>query len=122
MSQHPLGRNPMHRAASRCRAAFTLVELLIVITILLLLSSLVFSVFSIRNSDKRRTAALVAQSAFLGAKDRAIHAKELRGVRLIRDTTDPNLVTGFAYLRSLGNLTYPTGSVRLERLDQVTPN
>src|SRR5262245_17427676 len=103
------------------RQGFTLVELLIVITILLLLSSLVFAVFKGRDSDKARTAARVGQSAFLGAKDRALHAKDLRGVRLIRDTTDPTLVTGFTYVQQLQPLVYPNGSIQLERMDVVNP-
>jgi prepilin-type N-terminal cleavage/methylation domain-containing protein len=81
---------------------FTLVELLVVIAILLLLSTAVFAVFHAgRSSDRTRSAARVTQSAFLGGKDRALHAHELRGVRLIRDLTDPTLVTGFAYLAPL---------------------
>jgi hypothetical protein len=64
-----------------------------------------------------RSAARIAQSAFLGAKDRALHAKDLRGVRLTRDLTDNTLVNGFVYLQPLPMLTYATGSVQLERLD-----
>jgi prepilin-type N-terminal cleavage/methylation domain-containing protein len=74
----------MHRR----RSGFTLIELLVVMTILLVLSVLVWAVFKPSNTDKMRSAARIAQSAFLGAKDRALHAKELRGVRLIRDPTD----------------------------------
>jgi prepilin-type N-terminal cleavage/methylation domain-containing protein len=83
------------------RSGFTLVELLVVITILLILSSVAWAVFKTSNADKMRSAARVAQSAFLGAKDRALHAKELRGVRLTRDLTDPTLVNGFVYLQPL---------------------
>src|SRR4029077_16315683 len=91
------------------RSGFTLTELLVVITIILILSTLVFAVFNAgRSSDRMRSAARVAQSAFLGAKDRALHAKDLRGVRLTRDvnsvdpvTGDLNLVNGFVYLQPL---------------------
>jgi prepilin-type N-terminal cleavage/methylation domain-containing protein len=87
---------------ARRRSGFTLVELLVVVTILLILSTLVFAVFNTgRSSDRLRSAARIAQSAFLGAKDRALHAKDLRGVRLTRDTTDPTLVTGFVYLQPI---------------------
>jgi prepilin-type N-terminal cleavage/methylation domain-containing protein len=95
---------------SHRRAAFTLVEMLVVITILLILSTLVFAVFNTgRSSDRMRSAARIAQSALLGAKDRALHAKDLRGVRLTRDTTDQTLVNGFVYLQpitiqSVGNI------------------
>ena len=88
-----------HRRAGR---AFTLVELLVVIGILIVLSSLVLAVFNTgRSSDKMRSAARIAQSAFLGAKDRALHAKDLRGVRLTRDLTNINLVNGFVYIQPL---------------------
>lgn len=83
------------------RSGFTLVELLVVITILLILSSLVWATFSMRSSDKMRSAARIAQSAFLGAKDRALHAKDIRGIRFIRDAIDPMLITGFAYTQPL---------------------
>jgi prepilin-type N-terminal cleavage/methylation domain-containing protein len=82
--------------------AFTLVELLVVITILLLLSSLALAVFHTgRSSDRMRSASRVVQSAFLGARDRAQLAKDQRGVRLVRDTTDPTLATGFVYVQPL---------------------
>src|SRR5262245_47862319 len=99
-----------HSAFRIRRAAFTLVELLVVIAILLALSTAVFAVFHVgASSDRTRSGARIAQSAFLAAKDRALHARELRGVRLIRDLTDPTLVTGFVYLaplpaESAGNL------------------
>ena len=103
----------------RRRSGFTLVELLVVVTILLILSTLAFAVFnSGRSSDRMRSAARTAQSAFLGGKDRALHAKDLRGVRLTRDSSNPNLVNGFVYLQSLGTLSYPQGSIQLERLAQ----
>jgi prepilin-type N-terminal cleavage/methylation domain-containing protein len=86
----------------RRRSGFTLTELLVVIAILLLLSTLAFAVFNTgRSSDRMRSGARTAQSAFLGAKDRALHAKDLRGVRLTRDQTNPDLVNGFVYLQPL---------------------
>src|SRR5262245_14499143 len=100
------------------RSGFTLVEMLVVIAIILILAGLVFAVFNTgRSSDRLRSAARIAQSAFLGAKDRALHAKDLRGVRLTRDLTDATLVNGFVYLQPLPPLIYPTGSIELERLD-----
>lgn len=83
------------------RSGFTLVELLVVITILLILSSLVWATFSMRSSDKMRSAARIAQSAFLGAKDRALHAKDIRGIRFIHDTTNPEFITGFIYTQPM---------------------
>jgi prepilin-type N-terminal cleavage/methylation domain-containing protein len=101
------------------RAGFTLTELLIVIGILLLLSTLSLAVYNTgKSSDRLRSAARIGQSAFLGAKDRAMHAKDFRGIRLTRDQNGPTfsatnaypaLVNGFIYiqplaLQSLGNL------------------
>ncbi len=107
----------------RRRSGFTLTELLVVIAILLLLSTLAFAVFGTgKSSDKMRSGARTAQSAFLGAKDRALHAKDLRGVRLARDQTNFNLVNGFVYIQSLGVLTYPQGSFQMERLDVNPPD
>jgi prepilin-type N-terminal cleavage/methylation domain-containing protein len=100
------------------RSGFTLVEMLVVIAIILVLAGLVFAVFNTgRSSDRLRSAARIAQSAFLGAKDRALHAKDLRGIRLTRDLTDTTLINGFAYLQPLPPLTYPVNSIQLERLD-----
>jgi prepilin-type N-terminal cleavage/methylation domain-containing protein len=109
----------------RARRGFTLTELLIVVGILLLLATISLAVFQTgRSSDRMRSAARVAQSAFLGAKDRAMHAKTLRGIRLTRDTAGPTfanglpcLVTGFVYLQPIDHDSYPAGSIQLERFD-----
>jgi len=107
----------------RRRSGFTLTELLVVIAILLVLSTLAFAVFGTgKSSDKMRSGARTGQSAFLGAKDRAMHAKDLRGVRLTHDQTNFNLVNGFVYVQSLGVLPYPQGSFQLERLDLNPPD
>jgi hypothetical protein len=83
------------------------VELLIVVAILLLLSTLALAVYNSNNSsDRMRSAARVAQSALLGAKDRALFARQPRGVRLVRDQSDPSLATGFVYLTRLDNRQY----------------
>jgi prepilin-type N-terminal cleavage/methylation domain-containing protein len=93
------------------RAAFTLTELLIVIGILLLLASMSLAVYNINgNSDRTRSAARITQAAFLGAKDRAVHAKEIRGLRLVRDLTDPSLVTSFTYLTPVASPQYGRGA------------
>jgi prepilin-type N-terminal cleavage/methylation domain-containing protein len=104
------------------RNGFTMVELLVVIAILAVIAVLTLMVFRAgAGSEKMRSAARVVQSAFLGAKDRALHARDLRGVRLIRDPSNPVLVPGFVYLQPLPMLTYPAGSFRLDRLD-VNPH
>lgn len=88
------------------RHAFTLVELLVVITILLVLTTLVITAFRPNPEAKMRDAARSAQSAFLGARDRALHAGDRRGIRLIYDPNDVNVCTGFVYLKPLDKLTF----------------
>ncbi len=99
-------RNSSHSAIRNPHSAFTLVELLVVISILVTLASLAVALFkSNAGSDRMRSGARIGQSVFEGAKSRATHAKEARGVRLIRDLTDPTLVTGFAYLAPVASQT-----------------
>ena len=116
------------------RSGFTLTELLIVIGILLILSTMSLAVYNTgRSSDRMRSGARTAQSALLGAKDRAMHAKNFRGVRLFRDENAlvagpfftpggisngiPCLISGFIYLQPVDMQTYPAGSIQLERPD-----
>jgi prepilin-type N-terminal cleavage/methylation domain-containing protein len=90
------------------RRAFTLVELLVVIAILLVLTAFVVLVFNANSGgDKVRSAGRIGQSAMLGARDRALHARQRRGIRLIRDPNDSSLATGFVYLQPIEpNLRY----------------
>jgi prepilin-type N-terminal cleavage/methylation domain-containing protein len=86
------------------REGFTLVELLVVMGILVLLASVTLMAFnSNRGGDRIRSAARSAQSAFLSARDRAMQAKDLRGIRLIVNTTD-KICTGFQIIRPLPTL------------------
>lgn len=76
---------------ARIRQGFTLVELLIVVAILLILTTLTVVLYnSAGDSDKIRSSARQLQSALLGARDRAIRAKAPRGLRLIVDTIPAN--------------------------------
>ena len=98
---------PFSRGDTTRRGAFTLTELLVVIGILLLLSSMALALYTNNGtSDRTRSAARISQSAFLGAKDRAMHAKQSRGIRLIRDQNDPTVVTGFVYLAPITSPQY----------------
>lgn len=98
------------------RRGFTLIELLIVLSILIILFTLVVAVYQAnQGTDRMRAAARQLQSAILGARDRAIHAKAPRGLRLIADATDPSIVTSVVYLGQVPNWT--EGKVQLGRPD-----
>ncbi|HBH54029.1 MAG TPA: hypothetical protein DDY91_19255 [Planctomycetaceae bacterium] len=95
------------RLSSNARAAFTLTELLVVISILVLLTSIVVvAMGNTRGSDRVRSAARAGQSSILGARDRATQAKEQRGIRFIRDPNDPTLIVGFQHVRPLPLMKY----------------
>ena len=103
------------------RRGFTMIELMVVIGVMLILASMTYAMLATgKNTGKIREAARIGQSAFLGAKDRATHAKDLRGVRFIRDQTDNTLVTALVYLQPLPLQIYVAGSVQLERIDLTT--
>lgn len=114
-------RDPRSSIFDPRASAFTLIEILVVVTILLVLTALVVTVFNINaGADKLRSSARTAQSAILGARDRALHAGERRGMRLIRDPQDPTLVVGFAYLQPLPIQSFGqpgTASVAVARTD-----
>lgn len=100
----------------RSRRGFTMVELLVVVGILLLIGVMVLAVFRADNgSNKLRDSVRIGQSAFLGARDRALHAKEQRGLRLIRDPQDARLITSFNYVQPVEAQSIP--SLQLERPD-----
>lgn len=68
------------------RSGFTLIELLVVVGILLLVSlTTVMLINSTLDSDRTRSAARQFQSVLAGARDRALHARAVRGVRLYRE-------------------------------------
>lgn len=95
------------------RRGFTLVELLIVLAILIILFTMVIAVYqSNHGTDRMRAAARQLQSAILGARDRAIHAKAPRGLRLIMDSADPTTVTSFVYITQLPNFIGGTCEIR----------
>jgi prepilin-type N-terminal cleavage/methylation domain-containing protein len=107
----------------RRRSGFTMVELLVVITILAIVATMVLMVFRTgAGSDRMRSGARIVQSAFLGAKDRALHAKDLRGVRMTRDLNNANLVTGFVYLQPLALQSAQNITVARAGLQNNPPN
>lgn len=110
------------------RAGFTLVELLVVISILAILA--VMTVTSINfalSTDLTRGASRQVQSYLAGARDRAIYAKEPRGVRFLlapnpnNETHPPNptAVTAMVYIAPSPD--WNQGVIRLERIDASNP-
>ncbi|QDV20933.1 hypothetical protein Pan153_56130 [Gimesia panareensis] len=98
------------------RAGFTLVELLVVISILAIL--VVMTITSINfalSSDLTRSASRQVQSYLAGARDRAIYAKEPRGVRFFLDPNNPSAVTSMVYIAPSPD--WQQGVIRMERID-----
>ena len=101
---------------NRNRGGFTLIELMVVITIMLILFAMtVYGINFTRDADKVRGAAAQVQSFMSGARDRAIYAKESRGVRFFVDPGNPRSVSAMAYIQPGQKWSY--GTVDLERLD-----
>lgn len=101
---------------TRRRAGFTLIELLVVISILAIL--VVMTITSINfalSSDLTRSASRQVQSYLAGARDRAIYAKEPRGVRFFLDPNNPSAVTSMVYIAPSPDWTQ--GIIRMERID-----
>ncbi|MDX1967327.1 MAG: prepilin-type N-terminal cleavage/methylation domain-containing protein [Planctomycetaceae bacterium] len=110
---HPPTAHRLHWRAAR---GFTLIELLVVVLITLVLTAITVSVINISiNGDKVRSGARQIQSYLEGARDRAIFAKEPRGVRFLLDPTDPRTVSSLVYIAPTDPWT--EGTVLLERPD-----
>ena len=95
---------------------FTLVELLIVIAIIsLLLTMTVLAVNFALDSDRVRAGASQVQSFLSGARDRAIYARDLRGVRFYVDPVNTRAVSAMAYIQP--GQRWSIGNVNLQRRD-----
>ena len=78
---------------------FTLLELLIAVSIMLILLAITATAIRVNNdADRVRGGGRTLQSYLLGAKDRAIYAKAPRGVRLLRDPNNQRTVSSFVYI------------------------
>jgi len=109
-------RNNLFAQRASKRAGFTLVELLVVISIMAIL--VVMTVTSINfalSSDLTRSASRQVQSYLAGARDRAIYAKSPRGVRFMVDPNNPTAVTSMVYIAPSPD--WIQGVIRLERID-----
>ena len=95
---------------------FTLVELLVVVALMLILITItVVSIDYGFNSERVRSGARQLQSALEGARDRAIFAKEPRGLRLLVDSSEPRMVRSLIYIGAEKN--WSEGQIQLERMD-----
>lgn len=109
----------LRRPLTAVRQAFTLVELLVVLVVMLLLVAMTASAVNVSYSrDRVRGAARQIQSYLLGARDLAIYAREARGVRFLADPTNPRQISSMV-------LVQPTppwaGQVSIVRRDETSP-
>jgi prepilin-type N-terminal cleavage/methylation domain-containing protein len=94
------------------RRAFTLVEMLIVIAIILILSVITVTAVTVAfSTDRVSASSRQVQSYLEGARDRAIFAKKVRGVRFLRNPDDPNIVDSMIYL---GDFQTTEGRLRVD--------
>ena len=95
------------RGGAPARHGFTLVELLIVITIMLIIMSMTIGAVNFaRESDRVSGAAGQFQSFLAGARDRAIYSKEARGVRLFIEPAAPGSASAGAESRTISAMAY----------------
>lgn len=100
------------------RSGFTLIELLIVVSIMLILLTMTISVVNFsRDSERVVGSALQIQSFLSGARDRAIQAKEPRGVRFFLDTENYRAVTSMVYINPANY--WSEGTIQLRRWDEA---
>ncbi len=82
---------------------FTLIELLVVVAIMLALATITIVAVNFTNDrDRVRSAARQIQSLLVGARDRAIYSREIRGIRLIRDPNDGHSANAIQYIGAPG--------------------
>lgn len=103
------------------RGAFTLVELMVVLTIMVVLLTItVMTVNFSRDAERVRGGALQVQSFLAGARDRAIYAKEARGVRFFLDPNNNRAVTTMVYIDPAEY--WSDGVIQLQRPDLNSDN
>lgn len=103
--------------ARELRSGFTLVELLVVVAVMLILIVMTVQAVDFAFTQERlKAGARQVQSALSGARDRAIFAKQIRGLRFLTNETDPRQVTGMVYI-GVPDTYWNRGQIRLERVD-----
>ncbi|MFQ5732823.1 MAG: prepilin-type N-terminal cleavage/methylation domain-containing protein [Planctomycetaceae bacterium] len=104
-------RNPIRPAP---RSGFTLIEMLVVLFVLLILMLLGFTVVNANTKHEKIAGASRHLRSFLeGARDRAIHSRQPRGVRLLQDSVspEPGVYTSMVYIGPAGKLSEGTITV-----------
>lgn len=92
------------------RPGFTLVELIVALSIFLILSTMTIMMVNVStNSERISSSARQVQSYVLGARDRAIHAGEPRGVRFVLDPDNSRTINSMVYIGSPAK--FQTGQV-----------
>jgi len=106
------------RKSAAVRRGFTLLELLIVVSILvLILAMTVAAVRFTRDGDRISAAASQVQSFINGARDRAIFSRTPVGVRFFLDPDNSRAITSMAYIDPAG--LENSGTIRLFRWDPL---
>jgi len=118
----------------RCthRSAYTLIEILVVISIILILATMTLATVNFsRDADRVSNGARQVQSFLSGARDRAIFSKEPRGVRLFIEPPPGGVAAGptpvsrtistMAYIAPGGTWGAPENSSGVD-LERAAPN
>lgn len=105
----PVDSLHISRSTPLTRRGFTLIEMLIAISILMILFTMTAGVVSLAiNTDRIPSSARTIQAGILGAKDRALRAgsaaatgeQPRRGVRFVANPNQPNAIGSLLYIGS----------------------
>ncbi len=121
-----LHHSSKRRRLSTSRAGFSLVELLVSITIFIILATLALSAFRDSKHDKVAAGARQIHASLGGARSRASKTNEPRGVRLLQDRQDYTLITSIQYVGQSqlydGNLRVQINSTGVVQLKTALAN
>lgn len=103
------------------RAGFTLVELLVAVSIIIILAVVTVRAINVTaDQSKVSEGARTIQSYLEGARNRAIFQKSPVGVRFIRDPNNPRTVSGMIYI-GLSEI-YEDGTITFPFIGNATPD